>query len=81
MGVDWAVWDCLPDSLAYPSERIVSASREMSSSNWVSCTPSVSIREVKRPWVVLRRLVGYIGGEWMVPHLTRWCSNHLHQPF
>lgn len=35
--------------VAYPSDRIVSASREMSSSNWVFFTPSVSIREVKRP--------------------------------
>lgn len=38
--------------IAYPSERIVSASREMSSSNWVSLTPSVSIREVNKPCVV-----------------------------
>lgn len=44
--------------LAYPSDRIVSASREMSSSNWVSFTPSVSIREVKRPWVVVSILLG-----------------------
>lgn len=44
-------WDCgLWDvGFAYPSDRIVSGSREMSSSNWVFFTPSVSIREVKRP--------------------------------
>lgn len=35
--------------MAYPRDRIVSASREMSSSNWTSWTPRVSIREVKTP--------------------------------
>jgi hypothetical protein len=33
----------------YPRDRIVSASREMSSSNWTFCTPRVSMREVNRP--------------------------------
>lgn len=33
----------------YLSERIVSASREISSSNWTSLTPRFSMREVKTP--------------------------------
>ena len=39
----------------YPRERIVSASREMSSSNCTFWTPSVSMREVKRPCKLLAR--------------------------
>lgn len=33
----------------YLSERIVSASREINSSNWTSLTPRFSMREVKTP--------------------------------
>lgn len=37
----------------YLSERMVSASREMSSSNWTSFTPRFSMREVNTPWISL----------------------------
>lgn len=47
----------------YPSERIVSASMEMSSSNCTSLTPSVSMREVKTPLVRLEELALSFGNE------------------
>lgn len=36
---------------------MVSASREMSSSNWTPFTPRFSIREVKTPWILERGLL------------------------